>query len=87
MKLGKLIQTAYMRLVTDAVKKTLAKLLLQSWNAFFLNVSRGATSGEAYQSPPTTYPSNVGTDIGKHLAIQALIRAYQVSAICCHDNK
>lgn len=66
------------------VKFTNKCKLLQSWNAFFLNVSRGATPGEAYQSPPTTYPSssrssNVGNEISEHLAIQALIRAYQVT--------
>ena len=55
---------------------------VQSWNAFFLNVSHGATPGEAYQSPPIAYPSNVTSNVKEHLAIQALIRAYQVTANC-----
>ena len=82
-KLGKLIQTAYTRLVIRGRLQTTSQLLLQSWNAFFINVSRGVTPGEAYQPPPTSsaYPSNVGNAVSEHLAIQALIRAYQVTAV------
>lgn len=68
-------------------------LLLQSWDAFFRNANAGVPPGAAYQSPlalqgsPLTLPSvhkltgakpNVEKLVADHLAVQSLIRAYQV---------
>ncbi|XP_065910011.1 2-oxoglutarate dehydrogenase complex component E1-like isoform X2 [Dysidea avara] len=71
--------SVYVDQMYDAWKKD-PNSVHASWNAFFTNVSRGAVPGAAYQRPPDSYPM-VGTgggDVGKHLAVQALIRAYQV---------
>ena len=62
---------------------------LQSWDVFFRNANAGAPPGAAYQSPPGQAPADeaqsvVGArpDVEKliedHLAVQSLIRAYQV---------
>lgn len=68
-------------------------LSLQSWDAFFRNANAGVPPGAAYQSPstlqgsPLTLPSvqkvtgakaNVEKLVADHLAVQSLIRAYQV---------
>lgn len=68
-------------------------LSLQSWDAFFRNANAGVPPGAAYQSPlalqgsPLTLPSvqkltstkpNVEKLVADHLAVQSLIRGYQV---------
>lgn len=65
----------------------------QSWDIFFRNANAGAPPGTAYQSPPplgmslaelTQAQSLVGAQpnveklVEDHLAVQSLIRAYQV---------
>lgn len=61
----------------------------QSWDVFFRNANAGAPPGAAYQSPhrPATVTSvlpqvesqgNVEKLVEDHLAVQSLIRAYQV---------
>ncbi|MEQ2197845.1 hypothetical protein XENOCAPTIV_004074, partial [Xenoophorus captivus] len=80
--------------------KMVSFLLLQSWDIFFRNANAGAPPGAAYQSPPPlSGPSdgmssiqalvgarpNVEKLVKDHLAVQSLIRAYQVcnlSQIC-----
>ena len=67
----------------------------QSWDIFFRNANAGAPPGAAYQSPPPLGVSlsglvqaqslvgaqpNVEKLVEDHLAVQTLIRAYQVSA-------
>ena len=69
-------------------------LCLQSWDIFFRNTNAGAPPGTAYQSPlPLSLGSlaavaraqplveaqpNVDKLVEDHLAVQSLIRAYQV---------
>lgn len=66
-----------------------ASLLPQSWDVFFRNANAGAPPGAAYQSPLglTEAPQlsslvgaqpNVEKLVEDHLAVQSLIRAYQV---------
>lgn len=64
----------------------------QSWDVFFRNANAGAPPGAAYQSPLTAATSllapqlsslvgaqpNVEKLVEDHLAVQSLIRAYQV---------
>ncbi|XP_067881985.1 2-oxoglutarate dehydrogenase complex component E1-like isoform X2 [Heterodontus francisci] len=65
----------------------------KSWDVFFRNASAGAPPGTAYQSPPPLGASlaslsnahsmvvaqpNVDKLVEDHLAVQSLIRAYQV---------
>ncbi len=66
----------------------------QSWDAFFKNTDKGAPPGQAYQSPPqgggiapaayvppaqaTTQGAMDTRIIDDHLAVQAVIRSYQV---------
>lgn len=77
-------------------------LCLQSWDIFFRNTNAGAPPGTAYQSPLPLSPGslsavaragplveaqpNVDKLVEDHLAVQSLIRAYQVrwrwAAIC-----
>lgn len=67
--------------------------VLQSWDVFFRNANAGAPPGSAYQSPPPVGVSlaglaqaqslvgaqpNVEKLVEDHLAVQSLIRAYQV---------
>lgn len=63
--------------------------LLQSWDVFFRNANAGAPPGAAYQSPlglsaAPQLSSLVGAQpnveklVEDHLAVQSLIRAYQV---------
>lgn len=67
----------------------------QSWDIFFRNANNGATPGSAYQSPPSPAAitpvlpqalvgsqANVQKLVEDHLAVQSLIRAYQV--VNCH---
>lgn len=73
---------------------SLAVLSLQSWDAFFRNANAGAPPGAAYQSPLPLGGSTQGLAFAKtlagaqpnleklvadHLAVQSLIRAYQVN--------
>lgn len=69
-------------------------LCLQSWDIFFRNTNAGAPPGTAYQSPLPLSPGslsavararplveaqpNVDKLVEDHLAVQSLIRAYQV---------
>lgn len=71
---------------------------LQSWDIFFRNTNAGAPPGTAYQSPLSLSRSSLATmahaqslveaqpNVDKlvedHLAVQSLIRAYQVSRGC-----
>lgn len=68
----------------------LISFFLQSWDIFFHNANAGATPGKAHQSPLSLAglpqaQSLVGAQINveklveDHLAVQSLIRAYQVS--------
>lgn len=55
----------------------------QSWDEFFSRASADAPPGHAYSTPPTIRPSPVEGEedphlIKDHLAVQALIRAYQI---------
>ncbi len=63
----------------------------QSWDVFFRNSTAGAPPGQAYVSPyslsqasaPLVAPPTAGTGldlkvIDDHLAVQAIIRSYQV---------
>lgn len=67
--------------------------IFQSWDIFFRNANAGAAPGTAYQSPPPLSTSlstlthaqsllqaqpNVDKLVEDHLAVQSLIRAYQV---------
>lgn len=66
--------------------------LVQSWDVFFRNANAGAPPGAAYQSPLSAATSlvapqlsslvgaqpNVEKLVEDHLAVQSLIRAYQV---------
>ena len=65
----------------------------QSWDVFFRNSTAGAPPGQAYVSPyslsqtgaPAVAPPTAGTGldlkvIDDHLAVQAIIRSYQVKA-------
>lgn len=65
----------------------------QSWDVFFRNANAGAPPGAAYQSPlglseAPQLSSLVGAQpnveklVEDHLAVQSLIRAYQVDAQC-----
>ena len=69
-------------------------LFLQSWDIFFRNANSGAPPGAAYQSPPplngtpqglASFQTLVGAQpnveklVEDHLAVQSLIRAYQVN--------
>ncbi|XP_049645580.1 2-oxoglutarate dehydrogenase complex component E1 isoform X1 [Suncus etruscus] len=64
------------------------KSVHKSWDIFFRNTNAGAPPGTAYQSPlplsPTSLSSLVGAQpsvdklVEDHLAVQSLIRAYQV---------
>ncbi|XP_076846486.1 oxoglutarate (alpha-ketoglutarate) dehydrogenase a (lipoamide) isoform X2 [Brachyhypopomus gauderio] len=69
------------------------KSVHKSWDIFFRNANAGAPPGTAYQSPPplgvslvelTQAPSLVGAQpnveklVEDHLAVQSLIRAYQI---------
>lgn len=71
----------------------LSFLSLQSWDIFFRNANAGAAPGTAYQSPPPLSASlsalthaqalvqaqpNVDKLVEDHLAVQSLVRAYQV---------
>ena len=59
----------------------LCVLFLQSWDEFFSRATQGAPPGQAYDAPPTLRPGGVTEDpnlIKDHLAVQALIRAYQI---------
>lgn len=87
-------------------------LFLQSWDIFFRNANAGAPPGAAYQSPPplngtsqglASFQTLVGAQpnveklVEDHLAVQSLIRAYQVNHkhtwavtrknVCCHISK
>lgn len=68
--------------------------LLQSWDVFFRNVNAGVPPGAAYQSPSSLLkPSqrltgvqtlggaqpNIEELVADHLAVQSLVRAYQVN--------
>lgn len=69
-------------------------LLIQSWDVFFRNANAGAPPGAAYQSPLSLSAApglaapqlsslvgaqpNVEKLVEDHLAVQSLIRAYQV---------
>ncbi len=56
-------------------------LSFQSWDEFFSRATQGAPPGQAYDAPPTLRPGGVTEDpnlIRDHLAVQALIRAYQI---------
>ena len=68
-------------------------VLFQSWDIFFRNANAGAPPGAAYQSPPPLgglaqglahakalvgAQPNVEKLVEDHLAVQSLIRAYQV---------
>ena len=56
-------------------------LSTQSWDEFFSRATQGAPPGQAYDAPPTLRPGGVTEDpnlIRDHLAVQALIRAYQI---------
>ena len=68
--------------------------LLQSWDVFFRNANTGVPPGAAYVSPPSlSGPSqglptakglvgaqpNIEKLVSDHLAVQTLIRAYQVN--------
>ena len=56
-------------------------LSAQSWDEFFSRATQGAPPGQAYDAPPTLRPGGVTEDpnlIRDHLAVQALIRAYQI---------
>ena len=70
---------------------------LESWDIFFRNVNAGARPGAAYQSPPPISGTsqglasvqalvgaqpNVEKLVKDHLAVQSLIRAYQVNFTC-----
>uniref|UniRef100_A0A3Q2Q527 oxoglutarate dehydrogenase (succinyl-transferring) n=1 Tax=Fundulus heteroclitus TaxID=8078 RepID=A0A3Q2Q527_FUNHE len=74
------------------------KTVHKSWDIFFRNANAGVPPGAAYQSPPLlTAPSdgvsgvqalvgaqpNVEKLVKDHLAVQSLIRAYQVNYKCC----
>lgn len=76
------------------INLSLAVLSLQSWDAFFRNANAGAPPGAAYQSPLLLSGSSQGLTFAKtqavaqpnleklvadHLAVQSLIRAYQVN--------
>lgn len=76
------------------INLSLAVLSLQSWDAFFRNANAGAPPGAAYQSPLLLSGSSQGLSFAKtlagaqpnleklvadHLAVQSLIRAYQVN--------
>lgn len=76
------------------INLSLAVLSLQSWDAFFRNANAGAPPGAAYQSPLPLGGSSQGLAFAKtlagaqpnleklvadHLAVQSLIRAYQVN--------
>ncbi|XP_015248814.1 PREDICTED: 2-oxoglutarate dehydrogenase, mitochondrial-like [Cyprinodon variegatus] len=65
----------------------------KSWDVFFRNANAGVPPGAAYQRPPATIPSSDGMTVVQglvgaqpnveklvkdHLAVQSLIRAYQV---------
>ncbi|XP_017344888.1 2-oxoglutarate dehydrogenase complex component E1 isoform X1 [Ictalurus punctatus] len=63
----------------------------KSWDIFFRNANNGATPGSAYQSPPSPAvitpvlpqalvgsQANVQKLVEDHLAVQSLIRAYQI---------
>lgn len=56
----------------------------KSWDEFFSRATAGAPPGEAYTPPPTIRSAPVSTattdstTIKDHLAVQALIRAYQI---------
>uniref|UniRef100_A0A7N6BEG2 2-oxoglutarate dehydrogenase complex component E1 n=1 Tax=Anabas testudineus TaxID=64144 RepID=A0A7N6BEG2_ANATE len=60
----------------------------KSWDIFFRNANAGALPGAAYQSPPSLSGTRVQALVGAqpnveklvedHLAVQSLIRAYQV---------
>ncbi|XP_031947738.1 2-oxoglutarate dehydrogenase, mitochondrial-like isoform X2 [Corvus hawaiiensis] len=69
------------------------KSVHKSWDIFFRNANAGAAPGTAYQSPPPLTTSlstlsqaqslvqaqpNVDKLVEDHLAVQSLIRAYQV---------
>lgn len=67
-------------------------LPLQSWDVFFRNANAGAPPGAAYQSPlglsaAPQLSSLVGAQpnveklVEDHLAVQSLIRAYQVHTL------
>ncbi len=68
-------------------------LFFQSWDAFFKSAAAGSPPGQAYVSPSSLTPSAVTSRapshgitqgavdskvIGDHLAVQAIIRSYQV---------
>lgn len=74
-------------------QRNLPVSLSQSWDIFFRNANAGAPPGTAYQSPPPLGVSlsglpqvqtlvsaqpNVEKLVEDHLAVQSLIRAYQV---------
>lgn len=62
------------------------KSVHKSWDVFFRNATQGAVPGQAYQSPLTSslatfQPATQALDaklIDDHLAVQAIIRSYQV---------
>lgn len=72
----------------------LSSLFMQSWDIFFRNANSGALPGTAYQSPPPLGGTSQGLArvqalvgpqpnieklVEDHLAVQSLIRAYQVN--------
>ncbi len=74
----------------------------QSWDIFFRNANAGAPPGSAYQSPPPVGVSlsglsqaqalvgaqpNVEKLVEDHLAVQSLIRAYQVWRLKCSPRR
>lgn len=74
------------------------KSVHKSWDIFFRNANAGAAPGTAYQSPPPLSSSlstlsqaqflvqaqpNVDKLVEDHLAVQSLIRAYQVRTQRC----
>lgn len=77
------------RLLTSFIFLFSLLLLVQSWDVFFRNANAGAPPGAAYQSPLglSSAPQlsslvgaqpNVEKLVEDHLAVQSLIRAYQV---------
>ncbi len=54
-------------------------MYVQSRDEFFSRASAGSVPGTAYQAPPTIRPhSGKESSIEDHLALQALIRAFQI---------
>lgn len=76
------------------MKSSLCSSRLQSWDVYFRNVDAGVPPGAAYQrpsslgDPPQGLPGvqtlvgvqpNIEELVADHLAVQSLVRAYQVN--------